>query len=251
MILIQRCFLALLLFVVSSGEGFCQKEYLPAPLKGVEEQILYRDYYTVSYNKVYRVPNWVAWKLTAGHVEGDVKRSGSAWHEDEEVPEPRATVNDYRGSGWTRGHMCPAGDNKWNEKAMYDTFLLTNCCPQHANLNSGTWNQIEMSCRRWAKKYGELYIVCGPIFFRREHQTIGKNRVVVPEAFFKVIVCLNKKHTKGIGFVCRNTDGNKKKDLYVNSIRQIERITGIDFFPALPDDIEEKVEATADIKVWK
>ncbi len=247
----NRFLLTLILLVVSLSVGLCQTSYLPAPLNGVPEQMLYRDYYTVSYNKQYKVPNWVAWKLTAEHTEGGARRSGNAWHEDEEVPMPRAAATDYKGSGWTRGHMCPAGDNKWNEKAMYDSFLLTNCCPQHANLNSGTWNQIEMACRKWARKYGELHIVTGPVFFRREHKRIGRNRVAVPEAFFKVVVCLNKKHTKGIGFVCRNTDGNRKKDIYVNSIDQVERITGIDFFPSLPDSIEETVEATADIDDWK
>ena len=125
---------------------------------------------------------------------------------------------------------------------MYESFLLTNVCPQHANLNSGVWNQIEISCRQWAAKYGDLYIVCGPIYFNQEHDTIGYNRVVVPEAFFKVVLCLNDK-PKGIGFICRNTDGNKKKDLYVHSINQIERITGYTFFPHLSPSVTELVKA--------
>ena len=130
---------------------------IPLPLNGVSEQILYRSSYIVSYNKNYKIPNWVAWHLTANHIDGSVKRPGNAWHEDIDVPYPRATIADYKGSGWTRGHMCPAGDNKWDSNAMYETFLFTNCCPQNANLNSGTWNQIEMSCRRWAETYGDIY----------------------------------------------------------------------------------------------
>ena len=145
--------------------------------------------------------------------------------------------------------MCPAGDNKWNEKAMFDTFSLVNVCPQNANLNSGLWNSIEIDCRRWARKFGDIYIVCGPIYMNREHEIIGNNQIVVPEAFFKVVLCLNGK-PKGIGFVVRNTDGTKKRDLYYNSIDQIERITGIDFFPALPDDVENGVEALAEINDW-
>lgn len=224
---------------------------IPLPLKNTPEQILYRNYYVTSYNKDTRMPNWVAWHLSPNHTEGQVKRPGNAWHEDTEVPTPRATAADYKGSGWTRGHMCPAGDNKWDSDAMYNSFLFTNCCPQNANLNSGTWNQIEMSTRRWAERWGDLYIVCGPILFKQKHQTIGKNKVVVPEAFFKVIVCLNKKHPKGIGFICRNTDGNRKKDLYVNSIKQVERITGMTFFPHLPKDLADKVKNDADIEDWE
>ena len=224
---------------------------IPLPLEGISEQILYRNYYIVSYNKDNRLPNWVAWHLTPKHTNGDVKRPGSAWHEDFDVPSPRATIADYKGSGWTRGHMCPAGDNKWDSDAMYNTFLLSNCCPQNANLNSGTWNQIEISTRRWAEKWGDLYIVCGPILFRQEHETIGENKVVVPEAFFKVIVCLNNKHPKGIGFICRNTDGNRKKDLYVNSVKQVERITGITFFPHLPKELADVVKNDANLECWE
>lgn len=223
---------------------------VPSPLKKVSEQILYRKGYVVSYNKDTKLPNWVAWKLTAEHVNGEARRPGNAWHEDTDVPTPRANSFDYKGSGWTRGHMCPAGDNKWDSDAMYETFLYTNCCPQNSNLNTGTWNQIEISCRRWAEKYGEIYIVCGPVLFQQEHETIGDNKVVVPEAFFKVIVCLTDNNAKGIGFICRNTDGNRKKDLYVNNIKQVERVTGMTFFPHLPNAVKDKIKNRANIDDW-
>ena len=223
---------------------------LPLSLEGVSEKILYRKSYVVSYNKDNKLPNWVGWHLTADHVKGNVKRPGNAWHEDLEVPIPRATISDYKGSGWTRGHMCPAGDNKWNPDAMYETFLLSNCCPQNANLNTGTWNQIEIATRHWAEKWGDLYIICGPILFRQQHETIGDNNVVVPEAFFKIIVCLNNKHPKGIGFICRNTNGNRNKDLYVNNIKQVERITGMIFFPHLPKGMADLIKNDARIEDW-
>ena len=222
---------------------------IPLPLQNASEQILYRKGYTVSYNKENKIPNWVAWHLTAEHATGPYRRPGNAWHEDLQVPAPRATLADYKDSGWTRGHMCPAGDNKWDSDAMYDSFLFTNCCPQNANLNSGDWNQIEMSCRRWAEKYGDIYIVCGPILFRQEHETIGPNKVVVPEAFFKVVLCLNGK-PKGIGFIRRNTETSRRRDLYVNSISEIERITGITFFPTLPEAIATNVKSQANLKDW-
>ncbi|MBP3253599.1 MAG: DNA/RNA non-specific endonuclease [Bacteroidales bacterium] len=223
---------------------------IPLPLQDVSEQILYRKGYIVSYNKDLKIPNWVAWHLTAAHVAGEVKRPKNAWHEDIQVPLPRATDGDYRNNGWTRGHMCPAGDNKWNAQAMYESFLFTNACPQNANLNSGDWHEIEKACRRWAEKYGDIYIVCGPVLFRQQHETVGQNQVVVPEAFFKVIVRFNPT-PKGIGFICRNTDGNRKKDFYVNTINQTERITGIKFFPSLSGEIAAQVKDAADIKDWE
>ena len=226
-----------------------QSSYLPLPLEGTSEQILYRKGYTVSYNKDTKLPNWVAWHLTAEHATGPYRRPGGAWHEDTQVATPRATIADYRDGKWSRGHMCPAGDNKWDADAMYESFLLTNCCPQDANLNSGDWNQIEMACRRWAEKFGDVYIVCGPILFNQEHETIGPNKVVVPEAFFKVVLCLNGE-PKSIGFIRKNTDSSRRNDLYVNSIREIERITGMTFFPCLPKVISDSVKSHANLKDW-
>ena len=211
-------------------------------------QLLRRTGYCLSYNKETRCPNRVAWHLIAAHTDGPWPRDRH-YYEDMEVPAPRSTDNDYHRSGWTRGHMCPAGDNKWDSIAMSESNMLTNICPQNAELNSGVWNRIEMDCRKWAKRYGSVYIVCGPLFYNKEHETIGANKVVVPEAFFKVILCLQGK-PKAIGFVVKNNAGTKKKDQYVNTVDEVERMTGYDFFPALSDDIEEVVEANADIKEW-
>lgn len=217
--------------------------------KGTPEQILERTGYVASYNKVTLLPNWVAWHLTAERTEGSAKRSGVDFAEDTEVPEPRATDWDYYNSGYDRGHMCPAADNKWSKKAMEESFLFTNMCPQNGNLNRGDWNEMEMACRKWAKKYGDLYIVCGPILYKGKHKTIGKNKVVVPEAFFKVVLRTGD-DPQAIGFIYKNTSGNRPKDSYVNTVDEVERITGIDFFPSLPDDVEKNVEATADIANW-
>lgn len=217
--------------------------------KGTPEQILERTGYVASYNKATLLPNWVAWHLTAERTEGSAKRSGVDFAEDTEVPEPRATDWDYYNSGYDRGHMCPAADNKWSKKAMEESFLFTNMCPQNGNLNRGDWNEMEMACRKWAKKYGDLYIVCGPILYKGKHKTIGKNKVVVPEAFFKVVLRTGD-DPQAIGFIYKNTSGNRPKDSYVNTVDEVERITGIDFFPSLPDDVEKKVEAECDLGLW-
>lgn len=222
---------------------------IPAPLKGTKEQILRRTGYTVSYNADTRLPNWVAWHLTAERCQGAAKRKQQDFCEDDDVAEPRATKWDYYSSGYDRGHMCPAGDNKWNEKAMRESFLFTNICPQAPNLNRGDWNEMENQCRRWAREYGDIYIVCGPILYKGSHKKIGKNKVVVPEAFFKVVLCMTGK-PKAIGFIYKNADGNRPKGDYVNSVDEVERITGIDFFPALPDKVENKIEAEKNAADW-
>lgn len=212
---------------------------LPLPRKDIPEQILRRIGYTISYNADLRIANWVAWHLTAEHVKGTVDRpGGNAWHEDEEVQKPRSTNEDYKNSGWSRGHMCPAGDCKWDEQVMYESFLYTNCCPQDRSFNSGDWNEIEIKCRRWAEKYGDIYIVCGPILYKQEHRTIGENRIVVPEAFFKVVLCFINGKPEGMGFICKNENEGKHVGSYVNTIQEVERITGFTFFPSLPASAE-------------
>ena len=216
---------------------------------GVPEQMLRRTGYTASYNKATKLPNWVAWHLTADRTTGPAKRSGVDFQADMNVPAPRAEDSDYYGSGYDRGHMCPAADNKYSEKAMEESFLFTNMCPQNGNLNRGDWNEMEQTCRRWAKEYGGVYVVCGPILYKGKHKTIGKNKVVVPEAFFKVVLRTGE-NPKAIGFIYKNAEGNRPKGDYVNTVDEVERITGIDFFPELPDDVENKVEATADIADW-
>ncbi len=232
----------------SSGEyDFLE---IPSPLTDRAEQILNRTAYTVSYNKDLKLPNWVAWQLSAEHTDGPYKRGGIKFQEDEDVVEPRATDDDYRRSGYDRGHMCPSGDNKWSENAQRESFLFTNICPQDHGLNAGDWNEMEGKCRKWAEKYGNLFIVCGPILYKGEHKKIGKNKVVVPEAYYKVVLRMGEKPC-AIGFVYKNISGNRPMGDYINTIDQVERITGIDFFSALPDSLENIIESEGRLEDWE
>lgn len=211
---------------------------------------LERAAYRLSYNPATRLPVWVAWHLTAEHTDGPYSRKGIKFAEDEDVPVPRATNMDYINSGYDRGHICPSGDNKWSEEAQLQSFLYTNCCPQLHNLNAGDWNELEEKCRKWAQQYGGVYIVSGPLLLNKKHKTIGKNKVVVPEAFFKVVLCMEGE-PKAIGFIYRNEANNKTMSSYVNTVDDVERLTGLDFFSALPDEVEREVEAKADLADWE
>ena len=102
---------------------------IPAPLKDRPEQILHRRGYTASYNRTTKTPNWVAWHLTKAHTKGRYLRDQEVFTEDEDIVQgQRATDNDYYNSRYDRGHMCPAGDNKWDQLAMTQSFLFTNIC---------------------------------------------------------------------------------------------------------------------------
>lgn len=225
------------------------KYELPAPLKDRPEQILERTGYTTSYNRDTKTPNWVAWHLTREHTRGHNQRKQALFSEDLDV-KPRATNNDYYNSRYDRGHMCPAGDNKWDRKAMNESFLFTNICPQNHGLNKNEWNDLEILCRDWAKEYGAIDIVCGPVYDGSAPRTIGKNKVRLPDAFFKVILCRKGSKPKTIGFIYRNIGQHQTMQEAVRTVDEIERLTGIDFFPALEDDLERQIEAEARLSDW-
>ena len=225
---------------------------MPAPVKGKKEMLMTRQGYYVSYNKDTKVPNWVAWHLTAAHTKGNNYRDGMMFEEDYDVPSPRATDYDYSHSKYDRGHMCPSGDNKWDKNAQRQSFLLTNVCPQNHALNKGDWNDLEIQCREWAKSMGDVYIVAGPIFYDGVKKTIGRNKVAVPDAFFKVVMYDGRK-PKAIGFIYPNSGDHKSMAEYVKSVDEVERITGFDFFPMLDDEVENRIEAAeknTTVKEW-
>ena len=228
---------------IEAGKGY----ELPANVDG--QILLKRIGYTVSYNIQTKEPNWVAWYLSSDRVSGDADRNGVEFTEDEEVPEPRATTWDYYRSHFDRGHQCPAGDNKWNQDAMNQSFLLTNICPQNPKLNKYEWNRLESQCRDWAKEYGGVYIACGPIYAPNSKKTIGEHKVKVPTAFFKVVLCMTGT-PKAIGFIYQNTGDKQDYRQCVRTVDEIEQLTGYDFFKSLDDKVEKRVEANANIDDW-
>lgn len=233
------------IFSRSSSSDY--RKLLPDEIYGQPEQILTKKGYTVSYNSETRLPNWVFWRLTREHTESVVAKHGDSFREDTKVPKPRATNADYRRTDFVRAQMCPADDNRWNAAAMRDAFLYTNVGPQTERCNS-VWNTIEVMCREWAKEYHELYVVSGPIL-NKSSKTIGPNDVAVPYAYFKVVVCLDGKK-KGIGFICDNEDYKQIMKQCVFSIDEVERITGIHFFPNLSAKERRDIKEKADLKDW-
>lgn len=216
---------------------------IPSMPKGKQGQVIQRTGYTLAYDKKTKTPQWVAWELTKEETKGNHERT------DKFLPDPnvegaKVVTTDYTGSGYDRGHMAPAGDMKWSKKAMEESFYMSNICPQIHHLNTGDWNELEANTRKWARRYGSVYVTCGPIYNgRRRTQYIGKNRVKVPDAFFKVILIQSPKKTCALGFFFENEAGQRPLNEYLVSVDYLEQTTGIDFFPALPDELENVLEA--------
>ncbi len=223
---------------------------IPAKLKDRSEKILKRSNYTISYNRNWNQPNWVAWELNKNETRGRNNRNEEFTADPDLAEAYQVESYDYSGSGYDRGHMCPAGDNHFDAKAMNESFYMSNICPQNHELNAGKWNDLEIACRKWANRYQQLFIVCGPIIDKRNGKRIGKeHEIIVPEKFFKVILITSTKPARAIGYIFENNGSDRPYK--VHSIDEVEKITGMDFFPNLPDKIEDLVESRYEASDWR
>ena len=225
---------------------------IPAFLTDRPEEVVWHTGYTVSFNRKTKLPNWVAWELTRSRTYGEFTRSDSF------EPDPMirkghtAEDTDYRRSGYDRGHMCPAADNKYSKRAMTECFYFSNICPQLHSLNGGDWKELEEKCRKWARQYGSIYIACGPIVNSKRPRTIGRNRIVVPDAFYKVVMRKTKDNeATAIGYVFKHGKQNRPLHTYAMSVDEVEKMTGIDFFSKMPKHIQNKMEASYKLQDWR
>lgn len=204
--------------------------------------------FTISFNKDNKTPNYVAWELLGSETSGENERSNKFWTDPdiEGCPE----YYDYSRSGYDRGHMCPAADQKWSAQAMEDCFVMANICPQLHALNGGAWNTLENKERQWAKRDSALMIIAGPIYDKADTKRIGEAGVRVPGAFFKVLAAPYLDKPRGIAFVYPNMDSPGNMQDYAMSIDDLEKTLGYDFFPSLPDDVENTIESTFSFKEW-
>lgn len=221
---------------------------IPTLLTPRQQQIIRHTGYTVSYNKDTKLPNWVSYELTRAETKGKEKRS-NRFIADPLVKGAIATNADYTRSGYDKGHMAPAGDMKWSPVAMNESFYFSNMCPQHPQLNRRGWKKLEDKIRDWAVADSAIIIICGPVI-KKQPKTIGKNKVVVPQQFFKVILSPFVKPMRAIGFLFNNEQSVDPLSAYVVTVDSIERLTNMDFFSLLPDEIENKIEAKANYFQW-
>lgn len=221
---------------------------IPTSLVLRQEQIIRHAGYTVSYNKDLRIPNWVSYELTRRETKGVEKRN-NRFIADPLAKGATATNEDYSRSGYDKGHMAPAADMKWSPTAMKESFYFSNICPQHPQLNRRGWKKLEEKIRDWAAADSAIIIICGPVI-KKQAKTIGKNKVAVPQQFFKIVLSPFVKPMRAIGFLFNNEQSVDPLSAYVVTIDSIERLTNMDFFTSLPDGIENKIEAESNYFKW-
>ena len=232
----------------SDTDGASGKVELPA-LSG-DDHIVVHEAYTSSYNTTTLIPNWVAYELTKEETYGDNERGDRMFCMDPDLGTRQAKREDYYNSGWTKGHMIPASDVRWSSTGMDETFYFTNVCPQDEALNAGDWEYLERQVRRWAREFGSVYVVTGPIVGTGRYGKIGERDVTVPDAFFKAVACTVGGRRQAIAFVMGNDDSRYYLADCAMSVDEVEKMTGFDFFPALDDKVENAIEAAYSLKDW-
>ena len=221
---------------------------LEIPQTNSKDKIITHTGYSLLYNETHEQANWIAYDLTAEETNKLFERTDN-FISDPKVKTGTASDKDYEGSGYDRGHLAPASDMGWSSTAMAESFYYSNMSPQTPSFNRGIWKKLEELVRTWAVENNTVYVVTGPVL-TNGLQTIGPNKISVPNYYYKVILDYSEPNIKGIGFILPNIGSKEQLQYYAVTIDSVEKFTGIHFFPLLPDDQEELIEKTLCIKCW-
>ena len=221
-------------------------DYLPQSTTG---NIVVHDYFVLSYNEPYEQAEWVAYPLKKEHLTYD-DRDRPYLIEDPKVKTKSADWKNYKGSGYDRGHLCPAGDRRFSKYAYNETFYTSNISPQDQEFNAGIWNRLEQQIRNWSKMYGDLIVITGGVL-EPGLEEIGEEDVDVPDAFFKIVVKGDGKDAKLLAFLFPNKESNRPLSDFLITVDTLEYRTGIDFFEKQPEDWQGKLEASVEKSGWE
>lgn len=222
--------------------------YLPA---GGNGQVVHHKGFSLSYSEAHEQAEWAAYKLTREELGLPWVGRTDDFRADPAIQTSSALPEDYRGTGYDRGHLVPAADRAYSKAAMSETFLMSNISPQARQFNGGIWRELEELAREWAIASGTLYVVTGPLLKMAPKGALGSNEVTIPGGFFKVLLDIEEPGLRGIGFVLPNSISYDPLYKYAASIDEVEEMTGLDFFKGfMPPELEAELEANADVDLW-
>ena len=214
---------------------------------GLSDTLVRYDAFDVHFNSNRGIANCTAYELILNELNGVVERAGD-FMQDPSVKGCPAPA-DYAGSGFDRGHLVPAADLKWSEDAMCQSFLMTNVCPMHKALNEGGWAKLEEKIREWTARDRALLVFTGPVVSEGD-STLAGGRLAVPSAYYKVIMAPCVCPMRAIAIIYPNGHSGGHLHQYAVSVDEVERRTGLDFFPFLPDKEQQCLEAPVNLDAW-
>lgn len=218
------------------------------PEEAQPSEIVQHSAITIGYSENHELPQWVAYVLRKEHLRDCVDRKDD-FREDPRVRTGSALPTDYKNSGYDRGHIAPAGDMKWSKQAMEESFFMSNITPQSPGMNRGRWASLETLTRAWAKEGEETIIVSGPVL-RDNLSRIGRTGVSVPDEHFKVLLRSKGNQRHAIAFLMTQNPTASGLETYVVPVRTVEQLTGLNFFPHLKKEEQDRVETKIAWDQW-
>ncbi len=213
------------------------------------ENIITHRHFILSYSERYEQAEWVAYVLKKDHLTYD-DRERPYFIEDPKVKTKSADWRNYKNSGYDRGHLCPAGDRRFSEFAYDETFYTSNISPMKSDFNAGVWNRLEKLIRKWGKEYRTMYVITGGIL-EEGLAAIGEEDVAVPRAFYKIVARGASDNLEVVTFLIPHRETQQSLSTFLISVDELEMRTGIDYFSTLPEDYEQKLEASVKKGAWK
>ena len=220
----------------------------PVSLLQSNTQYLCKTNYAIHYRYDTRTAEYVVQHISLANITGPAKRKDD-FRPDPAIPKQfQSQLSDYAGFPFDRGHLSPGADNTQNDMVMSESFFLSNMVPQVPNHNRGIWKQLETAVREWVKQGKDIYVTSGTIY-AQGYQTIGANRVGIPTHMWKVIV--DRKNARAIAFIFPNAP-LPVADLpkYATTIAEVERVTGINFHPQLPVQLQPLETTVPNLNDW-
>lgn len=224
--------------------------YMGQPRAAIPVQVLDNPGFLVGYVDALKQPLWVAYQARAVDDPSGPERP---WFEADTRTRAQVSYHDYKCDRWTRGHLAPnfVISRLYGRKAQQAAFLMSNISPQSKRLNTGSWQRLEeLEVDEWARQFGQLWVVTGPVFDDRPNTTCAD--IPIPDAFFRVMLDLEGEDPRAIAFIVpQDAPHDAPLARYVVTVDAVEEATGLDLFSALPDDIEATLEAgRADLR-WE
>ena len=216
---------------------------------GPADTIIEREGYALGYIEEHEQAAWVQYIMTSEEVSHVVANRSDDFRPDPFIPTGSATPQDYTRSGYDRGHLAPAADMAFSVRTMSESFYMSNMSPQAPQFNRGIWSKLEKQVRHFSVREKRIVVVTGPILPQSPSKAIGANQVTVPDYFYKVIYDTTPPE-KMIAFVLPNQGSNEDLRTFVVTVDYVEELTGLDFFPLLPQPLQEELESTIDVNAW-
>ena len=227
-----------------SGFAVC----LPAaPGKNLE--IVHHTAYSLGYSETHEQAAWVCYVLSKSECRGEEDRS-SSFYEDDKVTSGSASADDYKASGYDRGHLAPAGDMTYSPLAMKESFYYSNMSPQVPSFNRGIWKNLETQVRDWGKISGPLLVLTGPLL-TDSLPVIGPDSVAVPEWYYKIVVNSSSVPPQAIAFLLKNEASSGELTEFVVTIDDVEKLSGLDFLSVIPAETQAVLENHVNGSYWK